>query len=109
MFFFTKTTFSNKSGYCTSLIHPTLSSFPTSSLVAFYLFRAITLLFCLIGVKVWVNIESMGYNPGVNTWHVLMKPCKYILILLEKLAQPFMELGIQKRTNVDDSSRELVI
>ena len=49
--FLTRTTFANHSGYSTSLIAFSWRSFPTSSLIAFYLSRAKLLLFCLTGLK----------------------------------------------------------
>ena len=49
--FLTSTTLANHSGYSTSLIAPARRSFPTSSLIAFCLFGAKLLLFCLTGLK----------------------------------------------------------
>ena len=49
--FFTSTTLANHSGYSTSLIAPAWKSLPTSSLMAFYLFGAKLLRFCLTGLK----------------------------------------------------------
>ena len=49
--FLTSTTLANHSGYSTSLIAPAWRSFPTSSLIVFYLSGAKLLLFCLTGLK----------------------------------------------------------
>ena len=62
-----------------------------------------------MGAEVWIDIKSVGHDPGVDTQHVLLILCKYILILFEKLDQPFAELGVEKRTNADDSIRLVVI
>ena len=50
-FFFTSTTLANHSRYSTSLIAPAWRSLSTSSLIAFCLFGAKLLLFCLTGLK----------------------------------------------------------
>ena len=49
--FLTSTTLANHSGYSASLIAPTWMSLPISSLIAFCLFGAKLLLFCLTGLK----------------------------------------------------------
>ena len=49
--FLTRTTLANHSRYSTSLIAFSWRSFPTSSLIAFYLSRAKLLLFCLTCLK----------------------------------------------------------
>ena len=49
--FLMSTTLANHSGYSTSLIVPAWRSLPTSSLIAFCLYGAKLLLFCLTGLK----------------------------------------------------------
>ena len=49
--FLTSTTLANHLGYSTSLIAPAWRSLPTSSLIAFCLYGAKLLLFCLTGLK----------------------------------------------------------
>ena len=49
--FLTSTTLASHSGYSTSLIAPAWRSLPTSSLIAFCLYGAKLLLFCLTGLK----------------------------------------------------------
>ena len=49
--FLKSTTLANHSGYFTSLIAPAWRSLPTSSLIAFCVYEAKLLLFCLTGLK----------------------------------------------------------
>ena len=49
--FLTNTMLANHLGYSTSLIAPAWRSFPTSSLIAFFLSGVKLLLFCLTGLK----------------------------------------------------------
>ena len=51
IFFFDEYYVANHSGYSTSLIAPAWRSLPTSSLMAFCLFGAKLLRFCLTGLK----------------------------------------------------------
>ena len=72
--FLTRTTLANHSGYSTSLIAFSWRSFPTSSLIAFYLSGVKFLLFCLIGLKdgltfsLWV-ITTWSIPPLSSCFH----------------------------------------
>ena len=55
--FLMSTTLASHSGYSTSLIAPAWRSLPTSSLMAFFLYGAKLLLFCLIGLN-----EGLVFN-----------------------------------------------
>ena len=92
--FFTKTTLANHSGYSTSLIASAWRSLSTSSLIAFYLFGAKLLLFCLTSLKdgltfsLWViTVESIPPMPScfqANTSMFCFK--KWMRRLLTSLA-----------------------
>ena len=60
--FLTRTTLANHSGYSTSLIACAWRSLPTSSLIAFYLFGAKLILFCLTSLQ-----EGLTFNLWVIT------------------------------------------
>ena len=62
--FFKRTTFANQSGYSTSRIALALRSLLTSSLIAFYLFGAKLLLFCLMGLKEGLTFSLCVITAG---------------------------------------------
>ena len=76
-YFLTRTTLANHSEYSTSLIEFAWRSFPTSSLIAFFLSGVKLFLFCLTGLKdgltfsLWVitagSIPPMSFCFQANT------------------------------------------
>ena len=88
--FFTNTTLASHSGYSTSLIAPVWRSFPTSSLIAFFLSGAKLLLFCLTGLKDGLTFSLcviiVGSIPTMSTcFHA-----KTSLFCLKKLVREFL-------------------
>ena len=57
----------------------------------------------------WVNIESVGYDGRIDSWHILMQPSKDILMLLKEIDELVPEASRQMRSHLDRALWVLVV
>ena len=57
----------------------------------------------------WVDVESVGYDGRIDSCHILMQPCKDVLMLSEETNELVLKASRQLRSHLDRALWVLVV